>query len=186
MTTPIQDPEFQRLAAVANGLANHYQIDNAPWVDSPFEWLKNIPSPSTRGKAFAELLSGWCADRGMTVAMSPDSHADRIIGGVRVEVKGSTQWQNGGYKFQQIRDQNYSIIVCLGISPLDAHCWAIPKATVMQWWQAGRISSQHGGAGGNDTAWLSVDPSAAPAWLQPYGGTLAAGLAQLQALTNRG
>lgn len=182
MTTLIRDPEVQRLAAVANRLASQYRKSNSPWNGSPFEWLKSIPSSRTRGKAFEDLLAGWCADRGMTVAPSPDSQADRIIDGVRVEVKGSTLWQNGGYKFQQIRDQNYRIIVCLGISPFDAHCWAIPKATVMRWWQEGRISSQHGGAGGNDTAWLSVDPSAAPAWLQPYGGTLAAGLAQLQAL----
>ena len=108
-----------------------------------------------------------------------------MVSGMRVEIKGSTLWQNGGYKFQQIRDQNYSIIVCLGISPFNAHCWAIPKAMVMQWWQEGKISSQHGGADGSDTAWLSVNPSAAPAWLQPYGGRLGAGLERLQSLTRR-
>lgn len=185
MTTQIYDSEFRRLAAVVNNLSSRYRQGNDQWAGSPFERLKSIPSSRTRGKAFEDLLAEWCAACGLTVAPSPDSDADRIVSGMRVEVKGSTLWQNGGYKFQQIRDQNYSIIVCLGISPFDAHCWAIPKATVMQWWQEGKISSQHGGAGGSDTAWLSVNPSAAPDWLQPYGGTLSAGLAQLQTLTRR-
>ena len=183
MTAQIQDAEVRRLAVVANGLASRYQRGNDPWAGSPFEWLKNIPSSRTKGKAFEELFAEWCAACGLTVVSSPDSDADRIVNGLRIEVKGSTLWQNGGYKFQQIRDQNYTIIVCLGISPFDAHCWAVPKATVMQWWQNGNIRSQHGGSSGSDTAWLSVNPSATPAWLQPYGGTLGAGLAQLQALT---
>ena len=186
MTAQIQDAEVRRLAAVANGLSSRYRQSNNPWAGSPFEWLKNIPSSRTRGKAFEELFAEWCAACGLTVASSPDSDADRIVNGRRIEVKGSTLWQNGGYKFQQIRDQNYNVVVCLGISPFDAHCWAIPKATVMQWWQEGKISSQHGGAGGSDTAWLSVNPSAALAWLQPYGGRLGAGLERMKFLTDKG
>lgn len=182
MTTQIYDAEVQRLAGISETLSLNYLEDNAAWVGSPFAWIKNQPSRRV-GAIFELLVSEWCTSRGLQVARSPDSDADRIIAGVRTEIKGSTLWKGGTYTFQQIRDQNYSILLCLGISPFNAHCWAIPKATVMQWWQDGKIRSQHGGASGSDTAWLSVSPSATPAWLQPYGGTLGAGLAQLRALT---
>ena len=60
--------------------------------------------------------------KGFDVAKSPDSQADRIIAGARAEIKTSTLWKNGVYMFQQLRDQNYAFVICLGISPLNAHC----------------------------------------------------------------
>ena len=184
MATPIHDAEVRRLAAIADALSGEYIGDNADWVNSPFAWIKNQPSRRV-GAIFEALVSEWCVTAGMRVTRSPDSEADRIIAGVRTEIKGSTLWKGGTYRFQQIRDQNYGILFCLGISPFDAHCWAIPKAVVMQWWGDGIIRSQHGGAGGTDTAWLAVNPSAVPDWLQPYGGTLSDGLAQLRSLSRQ-
>jgi hypothetical protein len=46
-----------------------------------------------------------------------------------------------------------------------------------------KISSQHGGEGGADTAWIDVDPSAPPAWLSPFGGSMSAAIAGLGAIT---
>lgn len=84
---------------------------------------------------------------------SPDSDADRNIAGTRAEIKFSTLWKSGVYKFQQLRDQNYQVAVCLGIGPFDAHCWAIPKTFIMQnWGKAEGLTPQHGGARGPDTA----------------------------------
>ena len=40
-----------------------------------------------------------------------------------------------GYKFQQLRDQNYEFAICLGISPFSAHCWVLPKAEIMDRWR---------------------------------------------------
>ena len=62
---------------------------------------------------------------------STDSECDRVIEGLRVEIKGSTRWKTRGFKFQQLRDQRYDVAICLGISPFDAHCWTIPKEVIV-------------------------------------------------------
>lgn len=115
--------------------------------------------------------------RNFNVARSPDSDADRVIESRRVEIKFSTLWESGFYKFQQLRDQRYHLAICLGVSPFDAHCWVIDKAEVMARWQArDGIRPQHGGNKGSDTAWLAVYPEAVPPWLAKCGGTLGAAI----------
>jgi len=89
-----------------------------------------------------KLVAGWLAAKDCDVMRSPDAEADRIINGKRAEIKFSTLWA-GFYKFQQLRDQNYEFVICLGVSPFDAHCWAIPKSVLMERWRSGDIESQH-------------------------------------------
>ena len=186
MTVQIHDPEVQRLAAIADRLEIKYLGNNTQWDGSRFAWLKGGLASRRKGVAFEELVSEWCRARGLAVDSSPDSDADRIIGGLRAEIKGSTLWEGGTYTFQQIRDQNYHVVVCLGISPYDAHCWVIPKDDVMALRNAGLITPQHGGRRGNDTLWLNgVNPQNPPGWLRRYGGTLNEGFARLQALTRQ-
>jgi hypothetical protein len=121
-----------------------------------------------------KLVAGWLATRGFDVVRSPDSEADRLINGKRAEVKFSTLWKGGFYKFQQLRDQNYDFAMCRGASPFDAHCWVIQKRVIMARWGKGRgLESQHGGRRGTDTAWLSVTPGEEPTWLRACGGRLA-------------
>jgi hypothetical protein len=52
-------------------------------------------------------VAGWCAAKGLDVTSSRNPEADRVIAGKRVEIKFSTLWESGVYKFQQIRDQDY-------------------------------------------------------------------------------
>ena len=184
MTARIIDAEVRRLAIIAGVLEPGYRDAAGDWVHSPFGWIKVLPSRRA-GAVFEALVASWCAEEGLDVTSSPDSDADRIISGLRTEIKGSTLWANGSYKFQQLRDQNYSIVVCLGISPFDAHCWVIEKGDLMALWNDGVISSQHGGAGGRDTAWITVNPANPLDWLWTYGGTLEAGLARLRSLTRQ-
>ncbi len=181
MTQPIHDPEVRQLAAIAGIIEQDYRNANTDWIHSPFGWIKTLPSRSS-GAVFESLVAGWCAAKGLDVARSPDSDDDRVISGLRTAIKGSTLWRNGSYKFQQLRDQDYSIVVCLGVSPFDAHCWVIEKVAVMECWDNGVIRSQHGGATGSDTAWITVNPANPPSWLRPYGGTLNEGFARLQSL----
>ena len=181
MTQHIQDNEVTRLSTIAANLKRDYVQGQDRWSGSPFEWLRTLPS-RRRGVVFEKLISEWCAENGMNVSAPRDSDADLVIAGSRVEIKGSTLWETGTYTFQQIRDQNYRILVCLGISPFDAHCWAIPKQEIMRLWQTGTIRSQHGGSRGTDTAWITIDPANPPGWIQTYGGSLTTGLASLQAL----
>lgn len=159
------------LASIAGTLKADYVREESddPWAGSPFEWIRRLPS-RTVGKIGEQLVAGWCAAKGLDVTSSGDSEADRVIAERRVEIKFSTLWASGIYKFQQIRDQDYEYAVCLGISPFDAHCWVIPK-TVLRQYVIGH-TPQHTGRGGTDTFWLSVQPELPPAWLVPYGGRL--------------
>ena len=88
-----------------------------------------------------------------------------------MEIKFSTLWETGIYKFQQIRDQNYSYVFALGVSPFDAHAWILPKSVLAA--RPPGLRRQHGGARGRDTDWLRVTAGHEHEWMKPYGGTLA-------------
>jgi len=75
-----------------------------------------------------------------------------------------------GFKFQQIREQDYSYCLCLGISPFDAQAWLLPKA-VLREFVIGHMG-QHTGATGADTAWLGFKATAPYDWMAPYGSRL--------------
>ncbi len=174
-STPITDSDVVRFCDIAQSLSSQADAKSNMWRGSPFRWIAlNLPSRS-RGKVFEDLVRKWCAEHSMKIGAASGTQADIMIDGVRVEVKGSTLWTgNKIYKFQQIRDQNYRLLVCLGISPFDVHSWVMPKEIAMQAWQDGLegIETQHGGKGGSDTAWLGFVASNPPEWLQPYGGHL--------------
>jgi hypothetical protein len=160
------------LAMIAGTLRGDYVKPESddPWVGSPFAWIRTRPSRQV-GKIGEQLVAGWCAAKGLDVTSTGDSEADRVIAGRRVEVKFSTLWESGVYKFQQLRDQSYEVAVCLGISPFDAHCWVISKAILRQ--HVIGHTPQHTGRGGTDTFWISVNALAPPEWLKPCGGHLA-------------
>lgn len=178
--------EVRKLAAISALLESDHCEETDSWVDSPFGWIKAIGSSRTRGMVGEQLISGWLAAKGFNVARSTDSQADRIIEDKRVEIKFSTRWKSGGYKFQQLRDQRYDFVICLGLSPFDASCWVLPKPVILSCWHDPAIKelcSQHGGSKGDDTAWLSVKADDPPAWLSEHGGSLSQGLARISELT---
>ncbi|MFN3974549.1 MAG: hypothetical protein ACK4K2_04660 [Dehalococcoidia bacterium] len=113
----------------------------------------------------------------LAVAPSGDAQADRIINGKRTEKKFSTLWASGVFKFQQIRDQDYSQLFLLGLAPFGAAAWVIPKSVLAPHFtgqlQLEGLTQQHGGRKGRDTWWLSFPANSRPDWLSPYGGTLA-------------
>ena len=164
------DPETEELARCASMIRGDYLNEGIDiWINSPFAWIRSRQSRQ-RGAIIEKLVSSWCAAKGFDVTKSPDTDADRVIEGRRVEIKGSTLWESGVYKFQQIRDQNYDYLFALGISPFDAHAWVIPKEVLME--PAEGITHQHGGARGRDTRWLSCKPGEEYEWMKQYGGTL--------------
>ena len=175
MTDPyarIGDPEVRELAAYAQLIRADYESDEPdPWQDSPFGWIRTHPS-RTVGAIGEKLVAAWCAANGFNVVRSPDSEADRVIEGHRFEIKFSTVWQTGIYKFQQIRDQDYDFLFALGISPFNAHAWILPKSVLST--RPSGLRRQHGGARGRDTDWLRVTVGHEHEWMSPYGGTLAA------------
>jgi hypothetical protein len=174
--------EFRFLATAANFIRSEFPTENIAWKGSPFEWILNLPSAS-KGKLGKRLINQWCALKGLSVTNSPDSEADMIVNGHRVEVKFSTLWENGIYKFQQIRDQNYDYSVCLGISPYDAQCWVISKS-ILKSNVIGHMG-QHTGRGGQETAWFTILPSNPPLWLNGCGGTLDQAYLVLKSLSRK-
>ena len=177
----ITDPEVRLLAAIAASIEPDYTSNEDEWLASPFGWIKQKPS-RTVGKIFEQLVAGWCAAKEFDVTAAPNSDSDRVIGGLRSEIKGSTLWKGGGFKFQQLRDQEYDIVICLGIRPFDAQCWVIPKDVLMQHPEG--VVSQHGGQAGTDTAWLGFNASTPPRWLQQWGGRLSDAHQVLRNLTS--
>ena len=163
---------MQVLIEASNTLQTEYLRDDDAWVGSPFAWIKNRPSSRQKGAICEKLVSSFLEAKGFRVDRSPDSDADRVVNGLRVEIKSSTLWENGGYRFQQLRDQNYDVAICLGISPFAAHCWVLPKSVILKKWGTPELPVQHGGQRGSDTVWLSVDPDNVQDWLPPYGGAL--------------
>lgn len=171
MASRLEDPDVRALATIAATLKADYVLDvpSDPWAQSPFAWIRTCQS-RTRGKIGEQLVAGWCAAKGLDVTSSKSSQADRVIAGQRVEIKFSTLWASGVYKFQQLRDQNYDFALLLGISPFDAHGWVVSKAELKK--HVIGHTPQHTGKGGTDTYWLSFKVTNPPAWLTPHGGRL--------------
>lgn len=168
MTSIIKDRDVKILASLSLGLKDEYvNPEKDVWADSPFAWILSRPSRQ-RGKIGEQLLAGWCASRDLNVIRSENSDSDRIIEGQRVEIKMSTLWGVGCYKFQQIRNQKYDYLICLGISPFNAHAWIMKKSEI----PFSKLPHQHGGSKGKDTWWLSFNPGDPPGWLRKFGGRL--------------
>lgn len=137
-----------------------------PWAGSPFEWLMRLPS-RRRGKAGELLAEAWLRRLGYRVDRRLSGEHDRLVNGKKVEIKFSTLWESGDYVFQQLRDQDYELVVLLGVSPALADGWVVPKSTAFE-----AAIPQHGGARGADTRWIRFRAHSPPEWLAGYGGGL--------------
>jgi len=101
----------------------------------------------------------------------PDSEAEGVIAGRRVEVKLSMLWRSGVYKFQQIRDQSNEFVVCPGVLPFDAHAWVTSKDVPPK--HVIGHTPQHAGRCDPDTFWVTVKPGTPPEWLRKFAERLA-------------
>jgi hypothetical protein len=172
---------YEQLAKISSGFGNERSAALDNWAGSPYEWLLAIPSRAkgAYGEKFVSELFR-VNDFDVFKPLSGTDH-DRVIQGHRIEIKLSTLWSKAPvYKFQQIRDQDYDYVLCLGISPDSANCWVIPKAEMNV--DKEGVSHQHGGARGVDTMWLSFEASSPPAWMNKYGGDLDAAIEMMRSL----
>jgi hypothetical protein len=86
--------DFELLATAANYIRTDFQEGHLAWQGSPFEWVLKLP-PGSKGKLGKQLVIQWCALKGLAVDRSPDSEADMLVNGHRVEIKFSTLWKAG-------------------------------------------------------------------------------------------
>lgn len=165
------DAESILMAQLSQSLMPEYPINDSMWEGSPFSWIRTRPARQV-GAIGEKLVSSWCEKKNFTIQRTGDSDADRLINGIRVEIKFSTLWtENKIYKFQQIRDQDYEYCFCLGVSPFKVHAWFIPKAELHKP-RPPALVHQHGGVDGRDTMWLSFEADNPPDWLSNFGGSL--------------
>jgi hypothetical protein len=73
-------------------------------------------------------------------------------------------------------------MICLGVSPFDAHAWVMTKAVLRETVIGLHGMGQHGGGTAAETYWISVVPSAVPEWMQPHGGSLRLAVERLRTL----
>ena len=180
----IKDPEAQLLAEHSEALQEDYLDEETIWEESPFGWIQQKPS-STKGAIGKRLISNYLSRKGFSIYDSPGHEADRVIAGKRAAIKTSYLWGGGEYRFQQIRDQDYDFVLCLGISPFDVHCWVIPKQVIIDKWDSGEIPSQHLGEEGRDTAWFAISPRTPPEWIKEWGGSLTEAVAKIIEITGQ-
>jgi site-specific DNA-methyltransferase (adenine-specific) len=161
----IQD--FQLLVSASSYLKLDLESPGGEWEESPFGWILDLP-PAAKGKLGRHLILTWCISKGFSVDHSVEKDASLLINGKRVNTKFSTLWSGGIYKFQQIRDLNYDYLICMGISPDEAHCWILRKDDVLS-----NAKIQHKGRGEKGSEyWISVNPNSPPPWITTSGGTL--------------
>lgn len=160
-----QNHEFEMLSSMAIYYKNDIEELSELWVDSPFSWVIKLP-PAKKGKLGRNLIASWFAVKGFSIDYPKDTRASILINGIRVSTKFSTLWAGGSYKFQQIRDENYDYLICLGISPQSAHCWIFNKNEIIE-----RSTPQHKGSKGAEY-WLTIDPENLPQWVNASGGSL--------------
>jgi hypothetical protein len=173
----VDDPHLAKFVQVSEVVSQEYAANLEGWSGSPFVWILTLPSRA-KGAAAEKIVDSWLTGNGFDVRRAKHSGCDRIVNGINLEIKFSTLWKSGGYKFQQLRDQDYEFVFCLGISPERVHAWLIPKAIA---WE--HAIPQHGGSIGTDTKWLGFQADSPPHWMSEYGGTLKQVLACLRKLT---
>jgi len=158
---PPVNKDFIMLAATASYLHEELEDENDPWENSPFEWILQLPARK-KGKLARQLVASWLATKGISCELSGDSSETLKIGDYRFAIKFSSIWAKGFYKFQQIRAEGYDYVICLGISPFEAHCWVFDRRYAIK-----NAKKQHA-----TEYWITIDPEQPKGWVKEYGGTL--------------
>ena len=171
--------EFVMFATTSSYLKEDIEGSSDLWVNSPFEWVVNLP-PRKKGKLGGKLVASWLASKGIQIdTATKDASETIVINGRKIAVKFSTLWTKGFYKFQQIRNTGYEFVLCLGISPFDVHCWVFDKNLALE-----NATKQHKG-GAKSEYWITINPKSPPEWTLGYGGTLSQAYSLLRKKTQK-
>jgi site-specific DNA-methyltransferase (adenine-specific) len=157
--------EFVMFATTSSYLREDLEDENNLWENSPFEWVLKL-APRKKGKLGGKLVASWLAGKGFPIDTAKDSSETILVNGYKIAIKFSTLWEKGFYKFQQIRNTGYDIVLCVGLSPFDVHCWVFDKKYALE-----NATKQHKG-GSKSEYWMTIDPKKTPTWAKEHGGTL--------------
>lgn len=142
------------------------------YLGSPFLPLKTLPSRS-KGAQMEAIVRELMAKEGHEVDKPASSEHDMIIDGLKVELKGSFLWSGSDtYVFQQIRDQDYDILVAAAFAPDELVLLAATKEQVRE-----RIMNdehrQHGGGSNDSGTWWIRGSLEDLDWMRPLEDVLA-------------
>lgn len=146
--------------------------DGNPWGDSPFSWLRNR-APGTKGKAGRDFATALIQAAG--VGVTPNGLALQV-NGQTVKTKLSLMGEAGTLIFQQIKDDDFDYLICIGLYPVDSYGWIIPKSEILvdgNLQDRQGLTAQHVSEEGIPSDyWITNLDAANPfAWLAPFGGT---------------
>ncbi len=162
------DADFLLIGSLSRELERDYSpAEPDVWAGTVFEWISEAQS-ARKGAVGKKLVRRWAEQEGMDVTAKSDRGHDFCVDGVRMAVKLSLVWADGGFVFEQIRDQKYDVVSLLALEPTRVRLWIVPKEVL---WE--HATWQHKGAAGRDTKWLLFPATDPPAWLKSYGGQLA-------------
>jgi hypothetical protein len=175
-----KDLEF--LTLILGGLESKHPGTRA-WDDSPFKWVLTQPS-ATKGSIARQLVTAWANLHGLfPLQVSKDNQMYLELDDALIQVKFSTLWDTGYYRFQQIREKDYDYCLCFGLAPFDMNAWLIPKALLDT--HVIGTKGQHTGAGSGETWWLEISPRGGEPWLEECGGQLNTVARQLTTLVGK-
>lgn len=151
------------------GLETEYERD-AGWEHSPYKWILGQPS-GTKGAIARRLVALWAAGSSKMLTQSTiDGQILLHDSASKYQIKFSTMWGTGSYRFQQFRKGTYDHMILFGLAPRDMNIWIVPREAIAT--HIVGSNGQHTGSGAAETDWFEVDPSDVPEWLQDWGGTL--------------
>ena len=58
MENPQRDSTVKEIISIAEDLRSEYRNYNSDWIESPFAWIKDLPS-RTRGKVGEQLMKSY-------------------------------------------------------------------------------------------------------------------------------
>lgn len=136
--------------SLAKDLLIGAEIDTR-WFKGPFAQLKLLPAKA-KGKRFEQIATAIFEQKQMKVEKPVNTDHDRIVDGVKVEIKGSTitKDSDGNFSFLQIRPaQDYDFLVLETFwfdGTIKFH--KISKQAIMELIEKRVFVPQHGGTKG--------------------------------------
>jgi|SRR6185437_2686750 len=165
---------YQLLSERSAALSLQYPEDDGLWEGSPFNWVRNKSAP-TKGKVGREFAASLVEAAGFQVMRSGMA---LTANGKALRVKLSLMGEGGTLMFEQIKNDDFDYLLCIGLYPENSYGWLIPKEEmlvngILQ--EREGLSGQHIGDADPSDFWITDLNASQPfTWLQPYGGTTAA------------
>lgn len=174
-----QRRDLQLAVEVFRELEEQHLADS-PWEGSPFKWVLSQPSGAKSAIA-RDFVRSWAWSYGKALKPARLQHQPFLrLDDLLFQVKFSTLWDSGTYRFQQFKEGPQDYALCLGLSPDNVHLWLIP-AEKLQVHVIG-TSGQHTGVESTETWWFETSPHQPLWWLQDCGGALSSAGQLLQEL----